>query len=76
MTTFKKVKAGTMYKYDPVMIDRVDPRLLETIKPGDVVEVVKLNGCPPPNTMGHCHIKKDGKFIGLVCTNSLKPLRK
>ena len=67
-----KVRANASYIYDPVMLDVINPPLDETLKRGDRVKVVKLHGCPPPNTMGHCHIEKNGKFAGLVCTNSLK----
>jgi hypothetical protein len=66
-----KVRAGRKYIYDPVLLDLVDGRT--ALKKGDVVTVVKLHGCPPPNTMGHCHVDKDGEFAGLVCCNSLRP---
>jgi hypothetical protein len=77
MTQFRRVRAGTTYRFDPVLIDRTDPpwgvkdgRLGK----GDLVKVVKLPGCPPPNSMGMAHIEVDGKFAGLVCTNSLQPV--
>ena len=66
-----KVKVGKTYTYDPVGLDRFDPRT--DLKVGDVVKVVHLKSCPKPNTMGHCHVYKDGKFAGLVLTNSLTP---
>lgn len=68
-----KVRAGSRYVYDPVPLDVIDART--PLKKGDVVKVVKLHGCPPPNTMGHCHVEKDGQFVGLVMCNSLKPLK-
>ena len=36
-----------------------------------MVKVVALHGCPPPNTMGCCHVELDGKFAGMVLTASL-----
>jgi hypothetical protein len=40
---------------------------------GDVVRVVNLHGCPPANTMGHCHVETlAGEFAGLVFCNSLQ----
>ena len=65
-----KVRTGSTYVYDPVLMDICDART--SLKKGDIVKVVKLHGCPPPNTMGHCHVEKDGEFVGLVCCNSLK----
>lgn len=76
----RKVRAGSKYVYSPVLIDKIDGRtgLVE----GDVVQVVNLRGCPPANTMGHCHVNavasvhcENGKFAGLVCCNSLVPLK-
>ena len=70
----RRVRAGARYIYDPVMLDVVHPPY--NLEPGDVVTVVNLHGCPKANTMGHCHVNKaDGTFGGLVCTNSLKPLK-
>lgn len=73
----KKVRAGSWYVYDPVLMDACNPPhgvQAGILKSGDPVQVVNLPGCPKANTMGHCHIQADGKFAGLVCTNSLKPL--
>ena len=70
MATTKRVKVGKVYTYTPVLIDRCNPPY--NVKPGDKVRVVNLRGCPPANTMGHCHVAHlDGTFAGLVCTNSL-----
>ena len=69
-----KVKANSYYKYNPVGLDLWDSRT--NLKPGDVVQVKKLrDGSPPPNTMGHCHVYFDGKFAGLVLTNSLEVIK-
>jgi hypothetical protein len=71
----RKVRTGSAYVYDPVMLDALHPP--HNITAGDVVRVVKLHGCPPPNTMGHAHVAHlDGTFAGLVCTNSLLPIGK
>jgi hypothetical protein len=73
----KKVHCYRKYIYKPVPIDTTDPPLgvhEGNLAPGDIVQPVKLFGCPPPNTMGHCHIMKDGHFVGLVSTNSLEPI--
>lgn len=66
-----KVRVNGTYVYDPVMLDVVDGRT--SLRKGDMVKVVNLPGCPPANTMGHCHVAdpETGKFIGLVCCNSL-----
>lgn len=69
-----KVKVGTMYKYQPVMMDIVDAKT--TLKTGDIVTVVNQRGCPPANTMGHCHVNHNGQFAGLVHCNSLQPITK
>ena len=67
-----KVRTGNCYSYDPVGMDICDPPYGNP-KKGDKLKVVKLNGCPPPNTMGMCHVNfaDTGEFAGLVCTNSL-----
>ena len=67
-----KVRVGTKYVYMPVLLDAADPPF--GVRAGDIVRVVNLPGCPKANTMGHCHVEKDGKFAGLVCTGSLKKL--
>lgn len=67
-----KVRAGKQYLYVPCGWDIFDART--NLKPGDAVTVVKLPGCPPPNTMGHAHVNHNGAFAGLVCTGSLQPM--
>ena len=66
-----KVRAGSTYIYHPTLLDLIDGRT--GLKSGEQVTVVKLPGCPKANTMGHCHVADPttGKFIGLVCCNSL-----
>jgi hypothetical protein len=74
---FRRVRAGGWYIYQPVLLDQTDPPYgvkAGLIRPGAPVKVVKLPGCPLPNTMGHAHIENQaGEFAGLVCTNSLQP---
>jgi hypothetical protein len=66
-----RVKANSVYIYHPNLLDRCDART--DLKSGDAVRVVNLHGCPKANTMGHCHVTDPltGRFIGLVCCNSL-----
>lgn len=72
MATINKVNTGKTYMFDPIGWDLFDPKT--TLKKGDLVTVVKLDNCPPPNTMGHCHVNFNGQFAGLVHCNSLKPV--
>lgn len=65
-----RVRKGSVYTYQPVLIDRCDART--NLRPGSLVRVIHPHGCPPPNTMGHCHIEDmAGRFVGLVCVGSL-----
>ena len=68
-----KVRANTEYIFYPNLLDRCSPSH-HGLTPGDIVKVVNLYGCPPCNTMGHAHVELNGRFIGLVHTNSLHPL--
>ena len=67
-----KVITNKYYKYEAQGLDIWDART--SLKNGDVVQVKKLNGCPSPNIMGHCHVYKDGHFAGLVLTASLNKI--
>jgi hypothetical protein len=73
MSRYKRVHVGTSYVFEPVLIDRTMPPY--NVQPGDVVTVVNLHGCPPAGTMGHCHVMKGEEFGGLVCVNSLQPVK-
>lgn len=64
-----KVRAGRQYIYYPNMLDRIDGRT--ELVSGSVVTVVNLPGAPRANTMQHAHVNYDGRFAGLVHTNSL-----
>lgn len=71
-----RVRARSFYIYRPVMLDVLHPPYgvqIGILAPGDTVRVVNLHGCPPANTMHHCHIQTEsGEFAGMVCTNSLQ----
>jgi hypothetical protein len=69
-----RVKTGNRYIYRPSFIDIVNPPM-GPLTDGQTVRVTRLHGCPPANTMGHCHITDTaGRFVGLVSTNSLYPI--
>ena len=75
----KKVRVGHKYRYNPVLFDRgicspYGAQINQLIE-GDIVTVVNKYGCPRANIMGMCYIEKDGKFMGMVCTNSLEDLK-
>jgi hypothetical protein len=67
----RRIRAGSVWTYRAVLIDHFRPASKAT--EGQRVRVVKLNGCPPPGTMNHCHVEdaESGEFLGLVCCNSL-----
>lgn len=68
----QKVRVGGRYRYEPVLFDLLNPPF--DVQKGDTVTVVNLPGCPKANTMGMAHVAKDGKFAGMVMTNSLVKL--
>ena len=65
-----RVRVNSKYKYEPVILDKCNPANTG-LEEGDIVKVINKYGCPPANTMGQCYVEKDGKFMGMVCTNSL-----
>ena len=66
----RKVRVGSVYYYNPALLDRVSGPI--NLKEGEQVRVVQPHGCPPANTMGHCHVETlAGRFVGLVQTSSL-----
>jgi hypothetical protein len=70
-----KVRVGSWYAYYPVMYDVLHPPV-NYIEEGAIVKVVNKHGCPPANTMGMCYVEDGhGDFLGMVCTNSLKPVK-
>lgn len=67
-----KVRAGSTYRFVPNLMDQIHV-CAPSLRPGDIVKVTAMRGCPPPNTMGQCHvIGPDGKFAGMVSCNSLE----
>lgn len=69
-----RVRAGSVYVFNPVLGDLADPRT--DLSKGELVRVVNLPGAPKCNTMGMAHVQRlDGSFAGLVFTNSLQPKR-
>lgn len=68
----QRVTVNHEYVFQPVGMDVFDPA--NTAVAGQTVRVVNLFGCPPANTMGHCHIvdAAQGDFLGLVMCNSLR----
>lgn len=67
-----RVRANSTYRFAPNGWDALLSSACDAT-PGQLVRVVKLPGCPPPNTMGHAHIKdaQTGEFLGLCDTRSL-----
>lgn len=69
-----RVKAGAFYRFTPNLLDQIHQ--CADLRPDAVVQVVRLRGCPPPNTMGQCHVNgPDGRFAGMVSCNSLTPVK-
>lgn len=73
----RKVRVKSLYAYYPVPLDMCNPPF-GVIEEGQIVRVINKYGCPKANTMGMCYIEtyNEGLFVGMVCTNSLKPLVK
>jgi hypothetical protein len=84
----KRVRTGSYYCFIPAGYDRVYTQHYQA-SAGDLVQVVRLPGAPPPNTMGQCHIasateqderattrlsKWTGVVLGMVDTKSLTPV--
>lgn len=70
-----KVRVNAQYIYYPNLMDRISPAHYVTLVPGDIVTVVNLHGAPRANTMGQCYVELNGKFAGMVSTNSLHSLK-
>jgi hypothetical protein len=65
-----KVRAGSFYRFEPNLLDQI--HVCAQLRKGEIVQVVKLRGCPPPNTMGQCHVNgSNGEFAGMVSCKSL-----
>jgi hypothetical protein len=66
-----KVRNGQVLQFKACGWDIYD-RHEGTPADGTIVRVCAPYGCPKPNTMGHCYVETlDGRFLGLVHTNSL-----
>lgn len=67
------MKKTATYIYEPVGLDRFDPKPHQP-KPGTRVVKVQPRGCPKNGTMGFCYVEdaESGAFYGLVLLNSLK----
>lgn len=65
-------KVGVVRTLVPVMMDACDARVSPWS--GRPVRVVQPYGCPKNGTMGMCYVEdvETGRFIGLVCCNSLR----
>lgn len=67
-----RVRKGQVFTFKACGWDVYDRRA-NTPADGTRVRVCTPRGCPPPNAMGHCFVETmDGKFLGLVHTNSLQ----
>ena len=67
-----RVRVKSKYVFHPVLFD-VFASAAPTAVAGQIVRVINLYGAPKANTMNHCYIESlDGKFLGLVHTNSLE----
>jgi hypothetical protein len=68
----KRVRAGSVYTFQPVMMDIVWSRH-HSATAGERVRVINLPGAPKANTMGQCHIEnaETGDFLGMVSVHSL-----
>jgi hypothetical protein len=70
-----KVRAKCLYRFVPVMIDRIHDAGAIGLAENTIVRVINLPMAPKCNTMGQCHIEhENGEFIGMVSVHSLQPL--
>lgn len=75
-----RVRVGSLYTYNPNPCgwDSLSPCMGNNLKSGDVVRVINLPGAPQAGVMGHCYVAspETGKFICMVATDSLSPVKK
>jgi hypothetical protein len=73
----RKVRVNSIYSYNPVLFDILNPPA-NGLGAGAIVRVINVYGAPKANTMGMCYVGDvaTGKFIGMVCTNSLTPAKR
>jgi hypothetical protein len=69
----EKAKRSRVYRFEPVLFDRLNPPAGREIQPGDKVVKIQPYGCPKNGTMGMTYVgdPETGEFIGMVCLNSL-----
>jgi hypothetical protein len=68
-----KVRVNSTYRFQPNGWDTLRA-CGDLLKPGDLVQVINLHGCPPANTMGQCYVRLVGdssKAFQMVSTGSL-----
>ena len=68
-----RVRVNSIYQFNPNGWDKLTP-CGNLLKPGDMVQVINLPGCPPANTMGQCYVRLVGdssKAFQMVSTDSL-----
>lgn len=70
----KKVRVGKKYIFESTLLDKLYAPI-GSLEDGDIVKVINKYGCPKANTMGMCYVEKNGDFMGMVCTNSLKEVK-
>ena len=68
------IRANAHYRFEPSHILDITAPAHKGLRPGDIVRVVNLPGCPRAGTMGQCHVTRDGQFMGMVACCSLYPL--
>jgi len=70
-----KARKARKYRYEPVLFDRINPA--RGLAEGDIVVKVQPHGCPRNGTMGMTYVghPETGAFIGMVCLNSLTPVK-
>lgn len=68
-----KVRVNAKYVYVAAGMDRSSPCQGNTLKPGQLVQVINLPLAPKANTFGQCYVAdpKSGEFLCMVSTCSL-----
>ena len=70
----RRVRLGGIYQYTPVFFDQYQQNTKD-LPHGCHLRVIQPKGTPANGTMGMAYTETlDGKFIGLVCVNSLERL--
>ena len=70
----RRVRLGGIYQYTPVFFGQYQQNTKD-LPHGCRLRVIQPKGTPANGTMGMAYTETlDGKFIGLVCVNSLERL--